>query len=353
MGNIMSQEIKAFSICIPAYNRARYLPDLLDSIFGQQFRDFEVVICEDRSPERTQIAEIVRDYQARFPGYIAYHENEDNLGYDANLRTLVERATGKFCFFMGNDDLLCPDALEQVDDLLKRHQNVGVVLKGYAWFDHKPDKISQEIRYFGEERRFSPGPDAIGVCFRRSGVISGYIVDREAALAAATEKFDGTLYYQMHLTAAVLCDKAAVATPNILVLCRNSEPPEFGNSSKERGRYVPGRYTPQARLSMIGGALSIIMDLKQTKGIDVVEQVRRDYANYFYLCIRDQLNLPLLEFLGMYRAFAKMGFYKYPMFHFYCFGAYLLGQSLCDRIIRSIRLRLGHSPQWGLGVCRR
>ncbi len=71
-----------------------------------------------------------------------------------------------------------------------------------------------------------------------------------------------TLYYQMHLTACVLSTMNAVATPKVLVLCRNTEAPEFGNSEKEKGKYVPGRYTPQARLNMVGGALSIIKDLK-------------------------------------------------------------------------------------------
>jgi glycosyltransferase involved in cell wall biosynthesis len=343
----MRSEPQTFSICIPAYNRARYLPELLDSVFAQQFKDFQVVICEDLSPERAQIAAIVRDYQARFPGIITYSENEENLGYDGNIRRLVQVATGKFCFFMGNDDLLCLGALEHVYQVLQRHQNVGVVLKGYAWFDQTPDQICQQIRYFGEETELAAGAEAIRICFRRAGVISGFIVERLSALAAATDKFDGTLYYQMHLTASVLVEKCAVATPEILVLCRNSEPPDFGNSRKEEGLYVPGRYTPDARLNMISGALCIVKDVANTRGIDVVGQVTRDYANYFYLCIRDQLNLPLRDYFRMYRAFADMGFSKYPMFHLQCFGAYILGQRRCDRIIKELRQIIGHSPQWG------
>jgi len=48
------------------------------------------------------------------------------------------------------------------------------------------------------------------------------------------------------------------------VLCRNNEPPEFGNSGNERGTYVPGSYTPEALLTMVSGALSIIRELKAT-----------------------------------------------------------------------------------------
>jgi hypothetical protein len=193
----------------------------------------------------------------------------------------------------------------------------------------------------------TPGIEAISVCFRRSGVISGYIVDREEAQKAATTKFDGTLYYQMHLTASVLSTKAAVATPSVLVLCRDGEAPEFGNSETEANKYIPGRYTPEARVNMIAGALSIIQALKDRSGIDLVDAVRRDYANYFYLCIRDQLSQPLGKYFRMYRAFGRLGFARYPSFHAYCVFAYMLGQRRCDALIRRIRLLLGQSPRWG------
>src|SRR5205085_2678700 len=100
----MTGKRPTFSICIPAYNRAQHLGPLLDSIFAQDFKDFEVVICEDKSRERESIAKITRDFATRFPGTIFYYENEENLGYDANIRNLISKASGQFCFFMGNDD---------------------------------------------------------------------------------------------------------------------------------------------------------------------------------------------------------------------------------------------------------
>jgi glycosyltransferase involved in cell wall biosynthesis len=337
-----------FTICIPAYNRTRHLPSLLDSILSQDFDDFDILICEDLSRERPQIAAVVQEYAVRHPGKIVYSENEQNLGYDRNIRHLVELARGQFCFFMGNDDLLCPGALRHVAELLGKHQRVGLVLKSYAWFDGTPDKVNQEVRYFDAETAFASGAESIGVCFRRSGVISGYIINRDAAHAYATDRFDGSLYYQMHLTASVLADHCAVATPMVLVLCRNGEPPEFGNSASEKGKYVPGRYTPQARLNMIGGAMSIVKYLRDNRGVDVVAVVERDYANYFYPYIKDQLDLPLTEYWAMYRSFGRMGFYRYPLFHVYFLVGYILGEKRFDDMTRRLRGLLGRSPQFGL-----
>ena len=342
----MSKTRKLFSVCIPAYNRAHHLVALLDSIFAQDFQNFDVVICEDLSRERDEIAEIVREYQSRYPEMLLYFENEENLGYDANIRNLVRRASGDFCFFMGNDDLMCQGALQNVAGIVRSYPNVGLVLKSYGWFDETPDKVNQEIRWFKEEKEFPSGVPAIRFAFRRSGVISGYVVHRDRADQAATDKFDGTLYYQMHLTANVLINKTAVCTPKLLVLCRGN-PPEFGNSAKEKGKYVPGRYTPQARLNMISGALSILHNLKQTKGVDVVEDVMRDYANYFFPYIRDQLTLPIRDYYELYRAYGHMGFARYPLYHLYFVLGYLLGEKRFDALTALIRGPLGRSPRFG------
>jgi glycosyltransferase involved in cell wall biosynthesis len=343
----MSQRRKLLSVCIPAYNRAHHLAALLDSILRQEFHDYEVVICEDMSPERQQIAALVRKYESRYPGVLRYFENETNLGYDGNIRNLVEKASGKFCFFMGNDDIMCEGAMETTAAVIARHPYAGLVLKSYGWFDEVPEKVNQEVRWFNEEKEFAAGIPAIRFAFRRSGVISGYIVHRDAANEAATSKFDGTLYYQMHLTASVLVSRTAVCTPKVLVLCRNNEPPDFGNSDKEKGKYIPGGYTPQARVNMIGGAISIVRNLKETQGIDVVEDVVHDYANYFYPYIKDQLRLPIREYWKLYRAFWKMGFSKYKMFHMYFLTGYLLGEKRFDGLTRFVRGIMGRSPHFG------
>jgi hypothetical protein len=220
------------------------------------------------------------------------------------------------------------------------------VLKSYAWFNETPENVNQEVRWFTEEKEFAAGISAIRFAFRRSGVLSGYIVHRDSANDVATTKFDGTLFYQMHLTANVLIDKTAVCTPEVLVLCRENEPTDFGHNSKEQGKYLPGRYTPQARLNMVAGALSIIRDLKETRGIDVVEDVMRDYAYYFYPYIKDQLTLPLVDYYKLYRGYGRMGFASYPLFHFYFLLGFLLGEKRFDALTAVVRKRLGHTPQF-------
>jgi len=70
----------------PAYNRARLLPPLLTSIFAQDYSNFNVVICEDKSRERSAIVPPPR-IRRSLSQYSLLLRNENNLGYDANIRT--------------------------------------------------------------------------------------------------------------------------------------------------------------------------------------------------------------------------------------------------------------------------
>lgn len=336
-----------FSVCIPAYKRARYLAPLLDSVYAQDYESFEIVICEDGSSERDAIRAIAEDYIQRYPGTLRYFENPENLGYDGNIRNLVDKALGEYCFYMGNDDLMAPGALIEVASLIERNPGVGFVLKSYAWFDITPDVINQEVRYFSESRTFPASVQSVELCFRRSGVISGFIVHRDIAHSVSTDRFDGTLYYQMHLVSQAVYKAGAVSTPMVLVYCRNSEPPDFGSSKSEKGKFVPGGYTVDARLTMLGGICKIL-DYAESQGMPgVKDAVMRDYANYFYPYIKDQLRIPFSDYLRLYRGYRHLGFSRFPMFHLYFVICRILGEKGFDSLTAYVRKKAGRSPQIG------
>ena len=104
----MSKNKLKISVCIPAYNRPEFLVPLLDSISSQDYTNYEIVICEDSSPLRKQIKDIVLKYSLTFPGEINYYENKSNLGYDGNIRNLISKAKGEYCFCFINSVILLP-----------------------------------------------------------------------------------------------------------------------------------------------------------------------------------------------------------------------------------------------------
>ena len=104
------------SICIPSYNRPMELKRLIESI-DCSFSDLEVCICEDKAPKRLEVRKMVKSLKTKY--VINYYENNNNLGYDANLRELISKAKGKWVIFMGDDDVFIPGELDKYIKFLK------------------------------------------------------------------------------------------------------------------------------------------------------------------------------------------------------------------------------------------
>jgi abequosyltransferase len=335
------------SVCIPAYNRPEVLSPLLDSILSQDYANFEIVICEDKSPKREQIRDVVSMYRQKWPQKIQYYENESNLGYDGNIRNLIEKAGGDYCFFMGNDDLMYPGALATVASAIARHDNVGVVLRTYASFDESPEKINQVFRYFQDELFFPAGPDTITTFFRRSVVISGVVISRKEALKYSTDRFDGTLLYQLYLVANILVTTNGVNVPQILALYRNGGTPDFGNSEKERNRFTPKMQTPESSLHFMKGMLEIAKWTEESRKIKIYKRIINDIGNYCYPILSIQAKQPLMVFLRYAFGFAAMGFWRNKFFYLYLISLLALGSDRVDRLIQYIKRRIGHTPTIG------
>ena len=297
--------------------------------------------------KRDDIRRIVHACDAENPGVIRYFENDLNLGYDGNLRNLVDKAAGEYCFFMGNDDLMCPGALETVASALDRFKNIGVVLRSYASFNDEPSNIDQVFRYFPVETLFPSGPLAVATFFRRCVVIPGLVMHRDSAARYRTEQFDGTLLYQLHLVANILIDKDGLSLPEILVKYRNGGHPDFGNSEKEKGKYVPGEQTPDSSLHFVRGMLSIASWVEKSRGITVYERIVKDIGNYSYPILSIQAERPLLVFLRYAIGLWRMGLWKSGMFVVYMLTILVLGKKRVDRLIVRVKNRQGYTPVIG------
>ena len=92
------------SICIPTFNRAEYLPVMLESIFSQgSFDGVEVIVSDNNSYDDT--ARIVKEYQKHYKN-LFYYKNDINVGFDRNVLNCLTRAKGKYCWVLGDDDRL-------------------------------------------------------------------------------------------------------------------------------------------------------------------------------------------------------------------------------------------------------
>lgn len=339
------------SVCIPAYNRYQFMDALLDSILKQDYPGLEIVICEDMSPERELIRHAVvskvKDLNLT-DKKLKYFENERNLGYDSNFRNLLNKASGDYCMFMGNDDLLAPGSIERLVKVLEEHNDVAVVSRAYQWFANDSKDIQETINYLPNDTLYAPGIDAIKFFYRRVGVLSGLVFRRKPAIRVATDIFDGHLYYQMYLAGMLLQQYGGFYISTVQTLSRDGIEPDFGNADVEKAKFRPGSYSYEGRVHMVEGLLKIANHIDRTADKRIFRAVKRDIATYFYPYIRDQLDLSARQYIDMIRSFRDAGMTGEVFFYLHCVVAFVLKKKGLDTCIKYVRKLLGHTPRLGI-----
>ncbi|HLK34258.1 MAG TPA: glycosyltransferase [Terriglobales bacterium] len=113
----------ALSIGLPVYNGELYLEDCIDSILSQTVSNFELIISDNASSDRTE--EICRRYSAQ-DSRVRYYRSPRNRGVTWNFRQVVLLSSGQYFLWMAHDDVLAPNYVECCLDVLQR--DPGVVL---------------------------------------------------------------------------------------------------------------------------------------------------------------------------------------------------------------------------------
>ena len=108
------------SICIPTYNREKYLKQLLDCI-EKQLQDIEkniVEICVSDNSSTDNTQSMISEYQQKYNN-ITYFRWDKNMGADMNYLKVVEIAHGKYCWLFGSDDLMLDGAIKKMLEEIK------------------------------------------------------------------------------------------------------------------------------------------------------------------------------------------------------------------------------------------
>jgi len=110
------------SVIMPAYNAEKYIAEAIDSILGQTFGDFEFIILNDCSADRTE--EIILSYD---DPRIVYLQNEGNLGVAATLNKGLAAVKGEYIARMDADDISLPERFAKQVKYLDEHNDVAVL----------------------------------------------------------------------------------------------------------------------------------------------------------------------------------------------------------------------------------
>ena len=112
------------SIVVPCYKGERYLPLAIDSCLSQKYRNIEVIVVDDGSPD--SCARIAEDYVTKDPR-VKFLRHAKNKGVSAALNTGFTAARGKFLTRLAQDDLFREDAIDILVRGFDGESGVGLV----------------------------------------------------------------------------------------------------------------------------------------------------------------------------------------------------------------------------------
>lgn len=152
------------SIVLPTYNGAQYLRKSVESIIGQTFQDWELIIVDDCSTDDTpELVEIFATIDSR----VHVIHNNSNQKLPKSLNIGFGAAQGEYLTWTSDDNMYLPEALEQMKAYLDANPNVKMVRAPIATIDEMGNILSPELEYNFD---MLPLVNQIGACFmyRRS-----------------------------------------------------------------------------------------------------------------------------------------------------------------------------------------
>lgn len=147
------------SILMTAYNRELYIADAIESVLSSSYTNFELIITDDRSTDRT--VEIAHSYAAK-DSRVKVYLNETNLGDYPNRNKAASYAKGKYIKYVDADDMLYYYGLEVMVNFTERFPEAGFGLGAYPEDDRPfPVLLSPRDIYlesFGKHNHFDRAP---------------------------------------------------------------------------------------------------------------------------------------------------------------------------------------------------
>ncbi|MCB9138842.1 MAG: glycosyltransferase family 2 protein [Caldilineaceae bacterium] len=143
-----------FSIILTTYNRATVLPRAISSVLQQTYRDYELLIIDDASPDAThQVVAAFNDDRIR------YIRLPCNAGVSTARNQGIQESMGESLVFLDDDDALTPEFLEETHRALQEAPaNVGFLWTWKRVYDIPLGKAnSSEVTYGVYDLRVQPG----------------------------------------------------------------------------------------------------------------------------------------------------------------------------------------------------
>lgn len=239
------------SICITSYKRIDELERCIKSVDSKYVDKIEVIVSEDKSPQREQIQAMVVDIAKTSPYHIHFNTNPENLGYDRNLKKLMTLAQGEYIFYMSDDDVIYPGVLDKLIDCIEKADNKPALIFSPFWYgpfhDLKRKYDESHVIPAGNESCIRYAYDAI--------LFSGLIFRKDVIINLDAERFKNLNYFQVYMFLTVMFRHGAYYLDELMI------------DSVSDGENAYGGVTSSGTNSLLADRNSIFSNLEFNKGL--------------------------------------------------------------------------------------
>ncbi|SIQ04929.1 Glycosyltransferase involved in cell wall bisynthesis [Chryseobacterium sp. RU37D] len=184
-----------FSVLIANYNNGKFFKDCYNSILAQEYKNWEVVIIDDRSTDDS--VEIIKKIIGNDKRFRLY-ENDANYGVGVTKAKLIEDAVGDICGYLDPDDVILPNALKSAVEVLQKNEEIVLTYSRLAKCDQNLNIIKEfkaAMQVPNGQKTFFNFPIQIApfVSFRKDVYMKGQKINPELKIAE-----DQDLYFKMY-----------------------------------------------------------------------------------------------------------------------------------------------------------
>ena len=129
------------SVVMPVLNGEKYLKLAIESILSQSYKDFEFIIIDDGSTDKTE--QIIKSYK---DPRIVYIKNPSNLGLSKSYNIGIKVAQGQYVTRMDADDISTKNRFEKQLNFLIQHKSIGIVGSSVTLIDENDKQLKIHSR---------------------------------------------------------------------------------------------------------------------------------------------------------------------------------------------------------------
>lgn len=127
------------SICIPTFNRGKYLTNLLPKLVDLNIPDYEIIIVDNKSTDDT-----VKIFKGFTYKDVKFFQNDRNIGMVNNWNRCIELASGDYIILIHADDLVDPKLFTEYYKILIKYPNIGLIFSFPYLIDENDQIIGQK-----------------------------------------------------------------------------------------------------------------------------------------------------------------------------------------------------------------